>query len=131
MPARPAIQAAVDAVRIIDTHEHLEEESTRLARPHDWSYLFSHYAGDDLAVAVFRTETDRNVLLQDLSFIGFTFMNNLDAVAEAVGIEVGSLPDYLRVIDTYFDRHGREAVAVKNQAAYSRRLDFADVPPAT
>ena len=23
----------------------------RLARPHDWSYLFSHYAADDLAVA--------------------------------------------------------------------------------
>ena len=50
MSARPAIQAAVDAVQIIDTHEHLEEEATRLARPHDWSYLFSHYAADDLAV---------------------------------------------------------------------------------
>src|SRR5436309_319015 len=51
MPARPSIQSAVDAVRIIDTHEHLEEEATRLARPHDWSYLFSHYANDDLAMA--------------------------------------------------------------------------------
>jgi predicted TIM-barrel fold metal-dependent hydrolase len=70
-------------------------------------------------------------LLQDLSFIGFTFMGNVDAVACAVGIEVGALPDYLRVIDTYFDRHGREAVAVKNQAAYNRRLDFEDVPPST
>src|SRR5947209_10240496 len=51
MTVRPAIQSAVDAVQIIDTHEHLEEEATRLARPRDWSYLFSHYAKDDLAVA--------------------------------------------------------------------------------
>jgi hypothetical protein len=225
MSARPAIQSAIDAVRIIDTHEHLEEESTRLSHAHDWSYLFSHYAADDLAVAgmpagdlqrflgseadihakwrlfepvwpkakstgycqavrlaveelygepeidansfarinekmqalarpgfyreilqragiescqvnaleapVFRTETDRGVLLQDLSFIGFTFMSNIDTAAREVGMEVGSLADYLRMIDTHFDRHGSEAVAVKNQGAYSRRLDFADVPADT
>ncbi len=223
MPAHPEIQAAIDAIPIVDTHEHLEEEATRLARPRDWSYLFSHYAHDDLAVAgmpsdhldrflgadldidekwrllapvwpkakntgyclavrlaveelfgepainaesyrridakmkararpgfyreileqakiescqvnaleaaVIRTETDRDVLLQDLSFYGFTFMANIDAVARAVDREVGSLDDYLGVIDTYFERHGREAVAVKNQGAYARRLDFADVSP--
>lgn len=223
MPAHPAIQAAVDAVRIIDTHEHLEEEATRLARPRDWSYLFSHYANSDLAVAgmpgpdlerflgaeldihekwrlfepvwpkarntgyclavrlavqelygeveidrnsytridqkmkamarpgfyrevlaragiescqvnaleaaVMRTETDRDVLLQDLSFLGFTFLGNVDGVAREANIEVGTLEEYLRVIDYYYDRHGAEAVAVKNQGAYSRRLDFEEVTP--
>jgi uncharacterized protein len=223
MRASAAIQAAVDAVSIIDTHEHLEEEATRLARPHDWSYLFSHYANDDLAVAgmpaadlerflgaevdihekwrlfapfwpkakntgycmavrlaveelygepeidagsysrinekmqalarpgfyrevlrragiqscqvnaleaaVIRTQTDREVLHQDLSFIGFTFLNNVDRLTRESGIEVGSLADYLRMIDHYYDRHGHEAVAVKNQGAYQRRLDFENIPP--
>jgi hypothetical protein len=225
MPASAAIQAAVDAVQIIDTHEHLEEESVRLARPRDWSYLFSHYANDDLAVAgmasadlerflgagldihekwrlfapiwpkakntgycmavrlavqelygepeidagsyarinekmqalahpgfyreilrragiqssqvnaleaaVIRTETDRDVLLQDLSFIGFTFLGQVDRLSRESGIEVGTLTDYLRLIDHYYDRHGGEAVAVKNQGAYQRRLDFEDVSPET
>jgi uncharacterized protein len=225
MPASPAIQAAVDSVRIIDTHEHLEEEATRLARPRDWSYLFSHYAKDDLTVAgmpaadrerflgseldihekwrlfepiwpkakntgyclavrlaveelygepeidagsyarinekmqamarpgfyrrileragiqscqvnaleagVIRTETDREILLQDLSFIGFTFLGNVDGLARESGIEIGSLADYLRMIDHYYDRYGAEAVAVKNQGAYNRRLDFEEVAPET
>jgi predicted TIM-barrel fold metal-dependent hydrolase len=225
MPAHPVIQAGVDGVRNFDTHELLEEEATRLAQPRDWSYLFSHYAADDLTVAgmpddtlrqflgseldihakwrlfepvwpkakhtgycqavrlavqelygepeidatsyaritekmqalvrpgfyrkilaqtriescqvnaleaaVFRTQTDRGVLLQDLSFIGFTTMRDVDAAAQEVKIEVGSLADYLRVIDAYYERHGTEAVAVKNQIAYSRRLDFADVPAET
>jgi predicted TIM-barrel fold metal-dependent hydrolase len=220
----PEIRAAVDAVRIVDTHEHLEEEAIRLGRPRDWSYLFSHYANDDLAVAgmspadleqflspsldidakwrlfepvwpkarntgysmavrlaveelygepeisaasharidakmkamarpgfyreildragietcqvnaletkTIRTETDRNVLLQDLSFFHFTFLTDVDAMAKETGIEVGALPDYLRVIDTYYEHHAAEAVAVKNQGAYGRRLDFADVPVA-
>jgi hypothetical protein len=223
MAIRPTLQAAVEAVRIIDTHEHLEEEATRLARPRDWSYLFSHYAIDDLAVAgmtkgdldqflggdldihakwrlfepvwplvkntgyclavrlaveelfgepeissasytrinekmqamalpgfyreilaragiescqvnaletaTIRTETDRDVLLQDLSFLGFTFMGNIDGLAREAGVEIGSLADYLGMIDHYFEQHGEEAVAVKNQGAYSRRLDFEEVAP--
>src|SRR6476469_3306354 len=66
MPAHPVIQAGVDGVRIIDTHEHLEEEATRLAQPRDWSYLFSHYAADDLAVAGMPDDTLRQFLGSEL-----------------------------------------------------------------
>jgi predicted TIM-barrel fold metal-dependent hydrolase len=69
------------------------------------------------------------VLLQDLSFFHFTFLTDVDGMGRECGIEVGALTDYLRVIDGYFERHAREAVAVKNQGAYSRRLDFDEVPP--
>lgn len=43
-----SIQAAVDEIRIVDTHEHLysEEERNRAAR--DFGYLFPHYASSDL-----------------------------------------------------------------------------------
>jgi hypothetical protein len=46
-PIDPDILAALDAVRMVDTHEHLEEEASRLARPIDFSDLFRSYAGSD------------------------------------------------------------------------------------
>ncbi|HEY3290452.1 MAG TPA: hypothetical protein VGK87_10020, partial [Anaerolineae bacterium] len=54
------IREKVNATKFIDTHEHLLEESQRLAGPSDgvplftcddWAYLFAHYALDDLKVA--------------------------------------------------------------------------------
>ena len=36
--------------------------------------------------------------------------------------------DWIGSIDTYFAKYGPNAVAVKNQNAYSRRLDYASVP---
>ncbi|MCP4246209.1 MAG: amidohydrolase family protein [bacterium] len=51
MTIHPDIQQAVEAIRVIDTHEHLEEETDRLARRLDFASLFSQYAEDDLRVA--------------------------------------------------------------------------------
>jgi hypothetical protein len=52
MRMRPEIQAAVDAIRVVDTHEHLEEESARLARESlDFVSLFDGYASHDLISA--------------------------------------------------------------------------------
>jgi uncharacterized protein len=52
------ILARVNVTPLIDTHEHLIEESERLGAPtgrlfpcDDWAYLFFHYFGDDLTVA--------------------------------------------------------------------------------
>src|SRR5437899_1273420 len=52
----PALRERIDATPFVDTHEHLLEESTRLAGPgaHDLqpcvdaALLFYHYAADDL-----------------------------------------------------------------------------------
>ncbi|MBV9280152.1 MAG: hypothetical protein JOZ41_08745, partial [Chloroflexi bacterium] len=49
---------------LADTHEHLLDESTRLAREHpflrsgDWSVLLGHYVCDDLTVARASVEAD-------------------------------------------------------------------------
>lgn len=47
------IQSAVDSIWIIDTHEHLilEEARIDLANEIDFSYLFTHYAKEDLISA--------------------------------------------------------------------------------
>jgi predicted TIM-barrel fold metal-dependent hydrolase len=51
MSCYPEIQEAVDSIEVIDTHEHLEEEPTRLARPLDFSSLFTLYSNSDLMVS--------------------------------------------------------------------------------
>jgi len=45
------IRAQVDALPLIDTHEHLQPESDRVRDGADFSLLFIHYAGPDLMSA--------------------------------------------------------------------------------
>ncbi len=51
MAAREDFFAAVTALPVIDTHEHLETEAERNARPLDVCHWFSHYASSDLVSA--------------------------------------------------------------------------------
>lgn len=67
-------------------------------------------------------------LMQDLSIVGMFAGPNSRQYAPATGIEVQDLADWHRVIDWWFDRCARYAVAVKSQNAYSRDLDYARVP---
>jgi hypothetical protein len=71
------------------------------------------------------------LLMQDLSILGMHMGPDLEAYATPSGIGVGDLADWHRVIDWWFETYGPWAVAVKTQAAYSRNLDFEDVPPET
>jgi predicted TIM-barrel fold metal-dependent hydrolase len=220
---RSAIRELCDSLWIHDTHEHLEEEATRLARAWDWTILISHYANHDLIAAgmsaeqvsallapgkepaakwrmlapfwpavrqtgyfravritardlfgvdewseagaekleaamqaaakpgfyrtvlrdhsrivsaqvnaleapVFRSESDPPLLTQDISVLGLAQCARLEAVREETGLAVDSLTGYLGAVDWYFAKYGDDAVAIKNQCAYGRRLDFADVP---
>jgi len=131
------------------SYARIDEKMQALARPGFYRQILAQARIEScqvnaLEAAVFRTETDRGVLLQDLSFIGFTVMDNVDAVAREVGIEVGSLADYLRVIDAYFEAATAidgalaetKAASIKDMGKvmamlkerYAGRLDFAKVP---
>jgi len=68
------------------------------------------------------------LLLQDISLLNLHTPYNWMSNAERVGVRVSDLASYHRAIDAWFARYARYAVAVKSQAAYSRRLDFEDVP---
>ncbi|HNS21400.1 MAG TPA: amidohydrolase family protein [Sedimentisphaerales bacterium] len=68
------------------------------------------------------------LLMQDLSILGMYAGPNLDAYAKPAEIEVGSLADWHRVIDWWFDKYGKYAVAVKSQDAYHRDIDYEQVP---
>jgi predicted TIM-barrel fold metal-dependent hydrolase len=75
-PVNPLLIQAVNQTRFLDTHEHLIEESQRLAGPaaggvnfpcDDWSYLFFHYSVSDLASAGMPVENQQRLYSQKLS----------------------------------------------------------------
>jgi uncharacterized protein len=68
------------------------------------------------------------LLMQDISIVGMFAGPSFKQYAPASGIEVKGLSDWHRVIDWWFDRYSKYAVAVKSQNAYSRDIDYARVP---
>jgi predicted TIM-barrel fold metal-dependent hydrolase len=68
------------------------------------------------------------LLMQDLSIVGMFAGPDLNGFGRPTGIDVQSLTDWHRVIDWWFDKYGRYAVAVKSQNAYSRDIDYEQVP---
>jgi len=69
------------------------------------------------------------LLMQDISIRGMYAIRGtpagvaLQEYSEPAGMEVRCLEDWHRVIDWWFDKYGRYAVAVKSQNAYSRDID--------
>jgi predicted TIM-barrel fold metal-dependent hydrolase len=75
-------------------------------------------------------ETDMpTLLMQDISIVGMFAGPNIRGFGQPTGIDVTSLDDWHRVIDWWFEKYGKYAVAVKSQNAYSRDIDYAQVPP--
>ncbi len=68
------------------------------------------------------------LLMQDISILGMIAGPNIRQYAPAAGIDVKSLSDWHNVINWWFERYGKYAVAVKSQNAYSRDIDYARVP---
>ncbi len=69
------------------------------------------------------------LLMQDISILGMHMGPNIETYTAPTGVEVKDLQDWHSVIDWWFTTYGDYAVAVKSQAAYSRNIDYADVPP--
>lgn len=78
-----------------------------------------------LEVPVFRETEDPSLLAQDIGFISLATDPQVKQVSEMAGIEVSSLKDWHEVIDWCFSLYGPRAIAVKNQSAYARRIDYA------
>jgi predicted TIM-barrel fold metal-dependent hydrolase len=68
------------------------------------------------------------LLMQDLSIVGMFAGPDVNGFGKPTGIEVRSLADWHRVIDWWFGKYSKYAVAVKSQNAYSRDIDYEQVP---
>ncbi|MFC1538017.1 amidohydrolase family protein [Candidatus Latescibacterota bacterium] len=71
------------------------------------------------------------LLMQDISILGMYAGPNIKQYSAPTGIAVNTLSDWHRVIDWWFDRYGKYAVAAKSQNAYSRDINYDDVPAET
>lgn len=76
----------------------------------------------------FRKSENPTLLMQDISIVGMFAGPALNQYASPAGIEVKALPDWHRVIQWWFEKYGKYAVAAKSQNAYSRDIDYARVP---
>lgn len=68
------------------------------------------------------------LLMQDLSILSMHMDPGSAHLSGPAGIEVRELDDWHAVIRWWFDAFGEYAVAVKSQAAYARKLDYAQIP---
>jgi len=68
------------------------------------------------------------LLMQDLSIVGMFAGPSFNGFGKPTGIDVQSLSDWHAVIDWWFDKYAKYAVAVKSQNAYSRDIDYEQVP---
>lgn len=71
------------------------------------------------------------LLQQDLGLIRLSTGLDIEHMTEISGLPARSLADWHAILDWAFATYGPRAVAVKSQAAYTRRLDYAAVDAAT
>jgi hypothetical protein len=76
----------------------------------------------------FRVTEYPDLLFQDLSTVPLGSEVNLDTLRRETGLPVTNLNEGYQAIDWYFEEYGQQAIATKNQSAYSRRLDYLNVP---
>jgi len=82
----------------------------------------------------FRETEYPELLKQDLSIV--PMFTDTDSVlgegivpfSEPTGIKVKNIDDWYSVIDWYFEKYGKKAIAVKSQNAYNRTMDYEKVP---
>lgn len=69
-----------------------------------------------------------DLLCQDLNLLYLSTTLNVDTISKQANKNVTSLADWHEVIDWAFAKYGPRAIAAKTKTAYTRSLDFTDVP---
>ncbi|MER8543296.1 amidohydrolase [Mesorhizobium sp. M1334] len=78
---------------------------------------------------IFMESESPELLKQDISILELSRCSAADLrkVESETGLTIKTFEDWLAAIDHFFERYGKQAVAVKYQGAYSRRLNFEHV----
>jgi predicted TIM-barrel fold metal-dependent hydrolase len=83
-----------------------------------------HVQVNSLETPVFMETAQPDLLCQDISSVALSTGLDVPGVAKLVNREVANLKQWREVIDWCFETYGPRAIAVKNQSAYARRLDY-------
>jgi len=114
------------------TYTDVNERYRDLIRPGYYRTVLNDFAGVESCQVnslqrVFMETEYPTLLYQDLSFVAMSTGLDLSGLSQASGLPANTLAEWHAIIDWHFATYGPRAIAVKNQSAYSRRLDYADV----
>lgn len=112
------------------TVDKVQERFLALRKPGFYQHILCDLARIDscqVNTATYHESMQPLLLLQDISIVGMFAGPNLEAFGKPTGLEVKDLADWYRVIDWWFERYAKYAVAVKSQNAYSRNIDYEKV----
>jgi hypothetical protein len=83
-----------------------------------------HCQVNTLEIPLFRRTEDPDLFRIDLCVSALCSDFDPEVIGGVLGREPASLDDCLEAIDKAFALHGPEAVAIKNQSAYRRKIDY-------
>jgi predicted TIM-barrel fold metal-dependent hydrolase len=114
-----------------NTVEKVQTEFQKTRKPGFYNKILRGLANIDscqVNTGTFKESRQPLLLMQDLSIVGMFAGPNLDAFGKPTGIKINSLADWHKVIDWWFNKYSKYAVAVKSQNAYSRNIDYEKIP---
>lgn len=113
------------------TWETINEKLENLAQPGYYRRILKdicnidHCQVNSLDEPVFRKTEMPDLLLMDLCTTRISSSFEIPVMENILGREIKTLDDCIETIEKAFSEYGPHAVAVKNQSAYQRRLDYA------
>ena len=116
-----------------DNYAAITDKIREMTRPGYYRHILKdvsrlkHTQVNSLETGVFMDTQYPDLLCQDLSFVAMSTGINIAPMSELADMEIRSLQDWHRAIDWCFETYGPRAIAVKNQSAYSRTLDYQDL----
>ncbi|HUW60372.1 MAG TPA: amidohydrolase family protein [Candidatus Bathyarchaeia archaeon] len=120
-----------------DTYTRISEKLAGGVKPGFYRHILRDVANleycqvNSLESPVFNNdEPDPQLLAQDLWTPSMSTSLSTDTLSRLTGKTIGTLEDLHGAIDWCFDTYGPRAIATKNQCAYNRPLDFAEVSDA-
>ncbi|MCX5771689.1 MAG: amidohydrolase family protein [Candidatus Hydrogenedentes bacterium] len=120
-----------------DTYQRISEKLAAGVKPGFYRHILRDVANleycqvNALESPVFNNdEPDPELLAQDLWTVSLSTALSTDTLARLTGKSIGTLEDLHGAIDWCFNTYGPRAIATKNQCAYGRPLDFAEVSDA-
>ena len=101
----------------------------KLARPGFYKHILCERANIESCqvnsrLLPFRQSDMPALLMQDIGASRMIDLGERDKLSKPAGIKVTHLSDWHRVIDWWFEKYGRYAVAIKSRNAYQRNIDF-------
>ena len=129
---RESIRALYGEIDLVDDNfQKIDDGIRNLIKPGYYQRVLKSICNIDhcqvnaLETPVYRETAPSALLLQDICTTRISSSFDPAVICSLIGREVKTVEDCLEAISLVFARYGAQAIAVKNQSAYQRKLDYA------